>query len=99
MINAKPISDPETERPVKTFQVIISYPFGQEPDTQHYFAYKLFSEAKYVNSRFINSMPLLNDELGASEVIAVYEVTCTYKSMEEISEYYAYGDSDEDFND
>lgn len=99
LLHAKEITDPETERPVKTFQVIIEQPICDGTDMQHYFAYTLFKEAKYVVSNLINSMPLLSGLIlneDALKQVSVYEVTCTYRSMEEIVQYQAYGDEEED---
>jgi hypothetical protein len=92
LISAVPLSDPHTERPKKTFQVIIERSVNDTVDLQHYFAYILFKSAIYVISRFVNSCPCVID----NTCIEVYEVTCTYRSMEEVTDYQAYGDADED---
>lgn len=101
LLHTKELTDPETERPVKTFQVIIEQPICDDTDMQQYFAYRLFKEAKFVVSNLINSMPLLSGLIlneDAGKQVSVYEVTCTYRSMEELNEYQAYGDQEEDYD-
>lgn len=102
LLHAEKLDDPETERPVKTFQVIIEQPICDDTDMQQYFAYTLFKEAKFVVHQLINSMPLLSGLIlneDAGKRVSVYEVRCTYRSLEEINDYRAYGDPEEDFYD